>query len=210
MNDQLSTFSADDEKRFDELLPWYVNGTLNEADRCWMESMAKLSPAAAGRLADMDAFGEAVRALAQPIQKPSAPAPRWTRFLQPALEGFTQWLARPQWAMAMAGVVVVQSALIGWMAVSHDSMSLDADSPYKSVPAHEARTLRVMFIPSASEMQIRAALTGAGARIVGGPTQLGIYWITSSTLTLDELKSSLLKSGLVDSLEVDRTGPQGQ
>ena len=209
MNDQLSPYSADDEARFNDLLPWYVNGTLDEADRAWVESMAKASNAAACQLAELNAFGEAVRALAPPVRKPLEAAGR-PRFLQLALEGFTRWLARPQWAMAMAGVVVVQSGLIGWMAMSHDGMSLDDHSPYKSVPANEARTLRVVFVPSASEAQIRAALTGARARIVGGPTQLGMYWITSATLTVDELKDALLKSGIVESLEADRSGPQGQ
>lgn len=203
MNKPLSNFSADDEKRFVALLPWYVNGTLDEPDRSWVESISKASNSAALLLAEHEAFCNAVQALArpQPLPQPT----RWKTGWTSTLDSFRQWLSQPQWAVATACLVIGQVAIIGWQAASHDDYSL-----YKSTPVSEARTLRVTFVASASESQIRAALTGARARIVGGPTQLGEYWVASGTLTLDELKAALLKSGIAERVEVDLSGPRGQ
>jgi outer membrane lipopolysaccharide assembly protein LptE/RlpB len=72
----------------------------------------------------------------------------------------------------------------------------------------EARTLRVAFAPSTTELQLRKALTRAGARIVGGPTQLGEYWLASSSVSLDEIKASLIRSGVAQSITVDLAGPR--
>jgi len=74
----------------------------------------------------------------------------------------------------------------------------------------EARTLRVVFAPAATESQLRTALTSVGARIVGGPTQLGEYWLASSSASIDEVKTSLIRSGLTTSIEVDVVGPHGR
>jgi hypothetical protein len=222
VNEPSASLCADDQRRFGELLPWYVNGTLEAADRAWVESTVAASAEAAQQLAEQQALCHAVQALAQPVPAASDPS-RWLRLLgEPAAAapapGFwqrmvgrgvaqlSQWLARPQWAMAAASVVVVQAALIAWMALPRDE---DA-AQIKSTPVAQASTLRVRFVATASEAQIRAALTGAQARIVGGPTQLGEYWVASSALNLDELKAALSKSAVIEALEVDRAGPNGQ
>jgi hypothetical protein len=179
--------------------------------------MTAASPEAARQLAEQRALCEAVQALAQPIPEASdasrwlgllnkraaAPAPG---FWQRATMQLSQWLTRPQWAVAVVSIVVVQAGLIAWQALPRS----DEGGQIKSTPVVQALTLRVSFVPTASEREIRAALTGARARIVGGPTQLGEYWIASNALDLDELKAALLKSGVVDKLEVDHAGPRGQ
>jgi hypothetical protein len=60
-----------------------------------------------------------------------------------------------------------------------------------------------------TEAQVRGVLTAAGARIVGGPTQLGEYWIASDLLPADKVRSVLMESQLVQSMEDDRRGPPG-
>jgi hypothetical protein len=215
-----SMLTAEDERRYADLLPWYVNGTLSPADHAWMASVSKASPAAAAQLADQQAFCAAVRAVAPATFTASDPQ-RWMDLLgsnstqlptpgigslwMRALEGATQWLSRPRWAVAVLAVIVGQSAFIGWHAVQSD----EAGISLKSTPALESRTLRVTFSSTATETQIRAALTAARARIVGGPTQFGEYWIASSAWTLDELKAAMQASGVVQSVEVDRAGPRG-
>ena len=71
-------------------------------------------------------------------------------------------------------------------------------------------TLRIRFKAEASEAQVRNLLVGTGARFIGGPTQLGDYWVASNFRSLDEMMASLQQSGLVPSMKVDFSGPQGQ
>jgi hypothetical protein len=106
----------------------------------------------------------------------------------------------------MAAVVSVQASAF---AQALTATRCDArPQPPCSAVVLEARTLRVAFAPSTTELQLRKALTRAGARIVGGPTQLGEYWLASSSVSLDEIKASLIRSGVAQSITVDLAGPR--
>lgn len=221
---RIPSFSADDQQRFEEQLPWYVNGTLDPSQRTWMDEQVAKVPLAAALLAREEALCRAVpgmlasaaqevgleqlmarvradrmasgsnRKVAQSTNKPGL------------LSTLQRWLTQPAWATAMALVVVAQAGTIGWFMQERNL----ARSEIRSSTVTEVRTLRVTFQPTASEAQIRAALLGAGARIIGGPNQLGEYWVASGMVSLDEIKASLVKSGLVMTMEVDLMGPRGQ
>lgn len=215
-----SALSADDERLFDERLPWYVNGTLDRNAREWMESKLAASPAAARRLSREQALSKSVPDMLAPAAQeigldrllarvradnvPATAASGWRK----TIVALQQWLAQPRLATAMALVVFVQAGIIGWLAAS--SIDTETASEARSVRVTEVRTLRVTFVPSASEAQVRMALLNTGAHIVGGPTQLGEYWLASGMVSLEEIKASLLKSGLVGSMEIDTSGPRGQ
>ncbi len=209
----------------EERLPWYVNGTLPEAERAWVEQLLATSPAAAQRLQREQALLRAVPEMLQPaaqdvgldrlmaqVRQQSHPAaaatqrpPSRASWWQRASAGLQSLLAGPAWATGLAAVVVVQSGVMGWLALS------DApDSGFRSIGVTEVRTLRVSFKPAFSEAQIRAALVRASARIVGGPTQVGEYWVASDLLSLDEIRASLSQSGVVATMETDLAGPRGQ
>lgn len=110
-------------------------------------------------------------------------------------------------------LMLMATMLISLVAACRESFGAPCDADYRSACpaiAIEARTLRVVFVPSATEVQVRTALTGVGARIVGGPTQFGEYWLASSSASLDEIKAHLIRSGLTLSVEVDVVGPHGK
>jgi hypothetical protein len=219
-----SRLSAADEQRLNELLPWYVNGTLDDDAKGWVENIVANSKAAAAALAREKNLSTASESMllpviaqdlglaqlrarikveargASPARAPADETPLWNRVLQ--------WLARPQWAMAMMALVVVQAGTIGWLTSNTDHDN--ADSATRSVGVAQVHTLRVSFRPGASEVEIRAALVNAAARIVGGPTQMGEYWVASDLTSLDEIRAALLKSNIVASMEVDLAGPRGQ
>lgn len=212
--------SADELRLLEERLPWYVNANLGAAEREWVDQIVARSPTAAHLLDCERALHDAAPRLMAPAaqdvgldrllarvraervqaaRKPQASTPWWA-----ALQS---WLVRPQFVRAMAMVVVAQVGAIGWLAMRQ---AADEAGGMRSVPVTEVRTLRVTFLPSASESQVRAALVAAAARIVGGPTQLGEYWIASDMVSLEEMKTALVKSGVVASIAVDLAGPRGQ
>jgi len=216
-----SALLDDEERLFDERLPWYVNGTLDDKAREWMESKLVASPACAWRLAREQALSKSVPNMLAPasqeigldrllarVREDSRPATAPKIGWRNVIAALQQWLAQPRLATAMALVVFVQAGLIGWLA----ALSTDTGGPseVRSVGVTEVRTLRVRFVPSASEAQVRMALLNTGAHIVGGPTQLGEYWLASGMVSLEEIKASLLRSGLVASTEFDTFGPRGQ
>jgi hypothetical protein len=185
-----------------------------------MESKLALSPAAARRLAHERALSQSVPGMMAPAaqeiglerllalvraDKPStSAAPSGWRKTMAAIQ---QWLAQPRVATAMALMVFVEAGLVGWLA---SAIGTDHPSEARSAGVTEVRTLRVTFVPSASEAQVRMALIKAGAHIVGGPTQLGEYWLASGMVSLEEIKESLRASGLVASMDTDTSGPRGQ
>jgi hypothetical protein len=208
------TLTAAERQRFLQALPWYLNGTLDAGDRAWVEGALRRCPWAAQALAreeallqsiaapqpaDADLGLQALMARVQPARRAAAP-PRLSW-----MQALWAWFATPQWGAAMAAVVLAQTLLIGWMATAPP-----ADTGMRSTPVTEVRTLRVTFSPEATEVQLRTALRAAGAKVVGGPTPFGEYWLASDQLSLDEMKALLLASGLTRSIDVDLAGPRGQ
>lgn len=223
--------SKEERERFLGNLPWSINGTLPDAEQAWMRvAIAESSWAAAA--ADRE------RCLVQSVAAPDptrtdlglgvlmdrvrqdatvSPATGTPGKRSPRSPGSTPslaesaWrllgrLAQPRFAGAMAVVLVLQTGVIGWLI--NDDNEQNASS--RSTPVTELRTLRVTISPGASEVQLRSALIAAGARIVGGPNQLGEYWLASEIRSLDEVKASLQASGLTISIEVDTAGPRGR
>ena len=222
-----TSHSARDEDRFDELLPWYVNGTLDAAGRAWIETQAEASPKLAALLrAELGAASALRQATAQATattpdeddqdhvmllariraERAHAAPPRRARQAPQAPAAWMTSALRPTLFAGMAAALCIQAGVIVWMAVRPGQVV----GTLHSEVVTEMRTLRVTFKPEASETQIRTLLVGASARIVGGPTQLGEYWVASATRSLDDMRASLLRSSLVATIEVDRVGPQGQ
>jgi hypothetical protein len=220
-----SRLSPADEQRLHELLPWYVNGTLGSSQRKWVDDMIATYPDAATALTREKNLSSASETMLLPViaqdlglarlrsrikadtyKTPTAAVPAERPSLWARLQ---QWLAQPQWTTAMGVLVLAQAGLIGWLATATGPHG-DDGSTTRSVGVAQVHTLRVSFRPGASELEIRAALVASAARIVGGPTQIGEYWIASDLTSLDEIRAALLKSYVVVSMEVDLAGPRGQ
>jgi hypothetical protein len=215
--------SLEEEGRLEDLLPWYVNGTLSAEDSAWVEDQLESRPALTQRLEREWALRRTVRTTAQwpapdigmerlmtrlqldaqvgsGSRRQSARPPVWARWLQV--------ISTPPVAGAMAVAVLAQAGVIAWE-IAAPQKEPDVQG-LRSIGVTEARTLRISFKPEATEAQIRAALVAAGARIVGGPTQLGEYWVASGSVSLDEIRSALAQSQITASMEVDKTGPRGR
>ncbi len=221
MNPQ--AMSEEDEHLLEARLPWYVNGTLDDEARAWVDEQLARRPALQQRLQREWALQKSVGAAAQ------WPAPdigldrlmtrlqsegEWGSGSRKRLAGLPSWaqwlrmIGTPPVAGALAASVLAQAGVIAWLA-SHPDVDA-GQAGLRSIGVTEMRTLRVSFKPEASETQIRAALVAAGARIVGGPTQLGEYWVASGSSSLEELRTVLLNSRVTASIDIDTAGPRGR
>ncbi|MCR4345582.1 MAG: zf-HC2 domain-containing protein [Sulfuricaulis sp.] len=176
-----------------ELLPWYVNGTLTgqeqrevmnhleTCERCRQE-IAWLQKIRAQIKADESgAPGEfGLNRLMRDIRREQAVPARKRSWWQPALA-------------AAAVIIVVQGAvLMNLLSQPEPIVPLGG-------PAAEGVVLQVRFHPEASEAQIRALLQQVRGNIVGGPGALGVY-----RLRLDDMAGEAAVEHTINELRVQQ------
>ena len=152
-----------------ELLPWLANGTLYGEERAAVEAHLTDCETCRSELQLLRDLRETIRA------EPPADAGDLglQRLLQAVRkEGKTQ-AARPRWlipaALAASLVIVVQTVMLLQPAPPAPVYApLSGESAGRGV-------LQVEFMPDAREADLRNLLRDAGARIVDGPSAVGLY-----------------------------------
>jgi hypothetical protein len=209
--------------RFDELLPFYVNGTLGEADRAWVDNYLREHPTADAELAwtrnlqtrlheDVPAVSSEVgldRALRRIRSEGPAPE-RARRAAAPTLiEKLRDWFAsivpqpvlRPALVGALA-LVAVQTVVIVQMA----GEPVDDASQIRAIPPSavvaEGPYLKVNFKGEAREAEIRLLLIEVHGSLAAGPGQLGDYYLRIPADQLAEVTGKLRASKIVDAVAV--------
>ncbi|HVQ03023.1 MAG TPA: hypothetical protein VMT14_05870 [Burkholderiaceae bacterium] len=211
--------------RFDELLPFYVNGTLEESDRAWVDEYLREHPKSAAELQwyrtlqdTMQRDAPAVSAevgldkVMARIRGERAPARAAAKPIEPSLgERVRGWLAalapqpllRPALAGALA-VVVVQGVVIANLASSgDDSSEIRATRP---TVVEAGPFLKVNFKADAREADIRMLLVEINGSLAGGPGQLGDWYVRIPEARIaaaaDQVKASPIVDGVarVDAL----------
>jgi hypothetical protein len=178
-------------ERFEELLPWYVNGTLGADDRGWVERHAAEHPEAQAQIDWCRGLQAQIRASAPQI----APALGLDRVLQrirgerpTMVERVRDWLgalaaapvaavARPIGAVAALAIIVAQGGIIYQMRQGNAAQDEQLLRATKATRVDEGPLLRVNFSPDAREAEIRMLLVAAQATLAGGPGQLGDYYL---------------------------------
>jgi hypothetical protein len=208
---------ADNERaRFFELLPFHLNGTLDEADTAFVRDMLERHPELASQLAFHAALREQVRAeagaalagvpadvgyarLAGRLALPAAAPPRRSSWARLA-EWFTGRDA-PSGLRLAQGLAFGLMLGVGMMVAWQQQTSVEPPTMRSVVPAGAA-LLRVSFKPEARENELRLLLIEARASIVAGPTRLGDYYLRVPAGQLDAARRLLLHSGLVAGADV--------
>jgi Putative zinc-finger len=195
----MSNKSRGDEREHKEistLLPWYVNGSIGEHDRSRVD--AHLAVCAACR-EELSQEWQIHRGMSATSAVEYLPAPSLKR-LQARLDAAAAGRpAQPQstesgslrpgsralgWTLPWQGVM---AASVSVMAVALSLLAADrwmqfrASSPgdYHTVtistPHAPGEVIRAVFSPNITLVELQMLLSGAGLRIVSGPTEAGVY-----------------------------------
>lgn len=215
----MNTFDATTKKRFDELLPWYVTGQLDEADRAWVEKVAAEHPAAGAELewhkwlhreiqakyasipedVGLDSLLARVRAEKNMAQKASLPVVGWGERMREFLATLAM---RPAYALGTA-VIVLQAGIIGALllhtAPEPEYAETRAIAPG---PLQDTPVLQVVFKADATERNMRLLLVRVAGRVVDGPSQLGDYIVAVPQPRIEIAKKEMEASGLVEAVTV--------
>jgi anti-sigma factor RsiW len=178
------------------LLPWYVNSTLEEADRERVEAHLDNCTICREDLAAQQRICEAIEA--QPAldympvaslkrlqarldaQGESAPAPA------PPQEQATN---RTPWRGLMAASIAAMAVAVALFAADRWVLEARLQPSYRtvtsSVPRPQGEVIRAVFSPTITLVELQTILDEAQLRIVSGPTEAGVYSLASnSTLTV--------------------------
>jgi anti-sigma factor RsiW len=177
MNQEMQ--ESDPHWQFEELLPWYVTGQLEEAEREQVER----------HLATCSECEKQVRAERRLVEEYRSWTPNveqgWERLqakLQPpparrdrkASLASRAWrsVSRPAVAAAIAAqlaIVVLAGGVVSYVTQPPAYRALG------SAPVPAAANAVVIFKPETREAQLRALLSGSDATLVGGPTDADAY-----------------------------------
>ena len=209
--------------RFDELLPFYVNGTLPDADRQWVDAYLREHPQAARELDNCRTLQQRIRADVPAVssevgldrtlarirrdgpapQRPrhaAAPSP-WQRLGDWFSSLVPQPVLKPAFAAALA-VVAVQGVVIVQMVAERD----DESSLVRSMPpgqvAEQGPYLKVNFRADAREADIRMLLIEVHGSLAAGPGQLGDYYLRVPPAQAEARAGQLRGSAIVDAVAV--------
>lgn len=208
--------------RFDELLPFYVNGTLNENDRAWVDTYLREHPKSAAELQWYRALQETIerdtpavsaeigldkvmaRIRAERVPARQRKAPGLGERLREFFASITpQPVLKPALAAALA-VVVVQGVVIANLATRPDeSTEIRAQRP---TMVDAGPFLKLNFKADAREADIRMLLVEIDGSLAGGPGQLGDWYVRIPEARIaaaaDKVKASPIVEGVaqVDAL----------
>ena len=205
--------------RFDELLPFYVNGTLGAEDRVWIDTYLRDHPNAENELRWLRSVQATTReeavavssevGLERAMQRIRADRPAVSPALPPSLvERVREWLSRlvapamlkPMLAGALA-VIALQTVVITSMVGENDDTSLTRNPPPIGV-TENGPYVKVNFKPDATEADIRMLLIDVQASIASGPGQLGDYYVRVPAKQVDTATAMLGASRIVEGVAV--------
>lgn len=202
------------DKRFNELLPWYVNGTLNAEDRAWVDHYLAEHPAARAEVEWHQSLKAQIHESAPKV--PATIGLAKTMLLirgdRPTLAerimGFIGGIGtgpvaafsmRPALALGMLAVIVAQGGVIFNMMqhADEDAMQIRA---LQAVRVDEGPLLKVNFAPESKEADIRLLLVSVEGTLAGGPGQLGDYYVRVPAGKEQQFADRLKSSAIVQSV----------
>lgn len=205
-------------RRLDELMPWYVNGSLGAQDRAWIERMLNEFPQARDELEWHRGLEQTVRqeadtlpadaGLQKLMARVRAEAKAQPSWLSRAAEFWARLASGPALAVA-AALLVAQAVVIGALLSGEQSQSSEFGQ-IRSVAPHGAAplpVLQVTFKPEVMERDMRLLLVRVDGRFVDGPGQLGDYIVAVSPQRIESAKQQIEASGLANEVVVLEQAP---
>lgn len=191
-----------DHRRAWELIPWYVNGTLEPAERDRVEAHLAVCPDCR---AEADLCRELVEAGGRPEDLAPAPHPAQLDRLVDRIAAESEEPGRsdgplsrlhrlpPAVRLLAAALVLLAVGLAGYLGAPGSDPDAGQGLGRDGSRAAEYRTLsqpetaldarpdgpvlRIVFAPSTPEEEVRRILLAVQGQIVGGPSPLGVYTV---------------------------------
>lgn len=204
-------------KRFSELLPFYVNGTLDASDLAWMESYVSGDPDAQNEYRFEKLLRETTRttvaqrteaereeSLLAELRRARSKTSWWSRLLRVALptqDGSSGALAIPIPALVVVGVLVIGQAIY----IGSTSMHGTETNAYRGIraPCADGPQLRLVFKADAKNVDVVVLLRAAEASITAGPSATGEIWVVlAAGASVDTVQAMLRSSPIVESVDV--------
>jgi anti-sigma factor RsiW len=218
MSGRILSFAKSPHQKVQELLPWFLNGTLESEDVAQVDEHLKSCPACRSELeclqvlrstyVDTEIAPDAEAALARlrPRLEERAPASRPRRTGERTRASPARM---PSWlGLALAA----QFALIlglGWKVLQPDRAALEFHALSSAATAeHAAGSLVVVFNPGASQREVARILHRSGGRVVDGPTESNGFVLAVASGNLKDALTRLRAEPavvLAEPLEAERT-----
>jgi len=164
-----------------DLLPWYLGGQLEEAERERVEAHLKVCAECQAEVRFQERLGAEIAHMPLDVER------GWARMQRRIAEDARPkvawrperiagavalvWRDSPMWGgWALSSVLLVAAVL--WLRPLSPDGAYHALSAKTAAPAAD---IVVVFKPETPERDLRAALKASGAEIVGGPTEADAY-----------------------------------
>ena len=167
---------GDPHKQTQTLLPWYVNGTLDEGETATVEAHLAQCEECRAELESERALGREVASLPMDLDS------NWAALQERAESGVRRkpqavrpFLRRPVpigWALAAQAASLALVVGLVWASTQQTHRLYHT---LGSAPTAASGNVVVMFKPTTSEQELRGALVKSGARLVDGPTAGDAY-----------------------------------
>ena len=200
MRDPSDSYEGNDHQKAWAILPWYVNGTLEDHERelvarhivrcrsCADEVGRCRSIASAVRGAEDDARTPSPENFARLMERiergsrSSATSERWRIRFREWIEKirllFQETPSLFRWALAAeTAAICLLAATLTWQASVAPSLLYQTLSDAGSGPAPSRVHLQVVFADDITEREIRTLLSSIGATIVAGPSPMAVYTV---------------------------------
>jgi hypothetical protein len=181
------------------LLPWYVNDTLPEAERRTLEThLGECLPCRAA-LKEEQRLGGLVRSHDDTPLSPE----RGTADLHAEIDGSVRTPSpmrlRPRltYGLGLAAAAVAIGVLSPWLLVPDEATTADDFSTLTDAAAATGERLDIVFTTDTDVGDIAEVLRSIGGRLVDGPSELGRYTVSIAARGPDELDA------LIESLETE-------
>ena len=220
MSARVLPFAGSRHRQAERLLPWLVNGTLDDDER---ELVQRHVDACADCRQQLTQWQAMQVACAAPTAPAPDPMPSFTRLrsrlqLPRARPPVSRWSAmRDAWTTAppwLRGAVAAPCALL--LALAGAWFEREQPAPYRTLgdmpaaePAADAR-LVVVFEPGASQARTQQLLRASQARIVDGPNEVGAYVLAVPATRVASVRDALRGAPgvtLVESLDPEPPSP---
>lgn len=156
----------------EQLIPWYVNGTLNEAEMDLVNRHVGRCECCAASVEREVRFARKLRG--RPEDLPELPAPEvgWKRLANRLPKPQPLFGSAPAATLAAVMLVVASGAfLVG------QQLQPPAFQTMTTPPTYQGPVIQLSFEPDVPEHTIRGVVLELGGTVIAGPTSTGVYRI---------------------------------